>query len=38
MQDLLIELRAVKSEMTKSAERLGRLEKKLRRSLMETAA
>ncbi|WP_433989547.1 hypothetical protein SuNHUV7_01400 (plasmid) [Pseudoseohaeicola sp. NH-UV-7] len=38
MQDLLVELRAVKSEMTKSAERLGRLEKKLRRSLLESAA
>ena len=38
MQDPLVELRAVKSEMTKSAERLGRLEKKLRRSLLESAA
>lgn len=38
MLDLLTELRAVKGDMTKTAERLARLEKKLRSSMADTAA
>jgi len=38
MLDLLTELRAVKGDMTKTAERLARLEKKLRSSMSEINA
>lgn len=38
MLDLLTELRAVKGDMTKTAERLARLEKKLRSSMADTTA
>ena len=37
LRDLLVELRAVRADMEQSAERVGRIEKRLRQMLAETA-